>query len=62
MNEWGNESNVSELVLLGGVVTDEVNSVLPDLPPHVHPGTHVHCTPHTTSGGPDQLQRRQHFH
>lgn len=43
------------LILLWGIVADEVNGILPYFPPHVHPRTHVHGTAHSARGRPDQL-------
>ena len=50
------------LVLLGRVVADQVESVLPHFSPHVHPRTQVHGTAHPARGGPDQLQRQHWSH
>lgn len=43
------------LILLWGIVADEVNGILPHFPPHVHLRTHVHGAAHSVRGRPDQL-------
>lgn len=43
--------------LLGRIVADQVDSVLPDLTPHVHAFADVHGAAHFIGCGPDNLER-----
>lgn len=45
------------LILLWGIVADEVNGVVPCVSPHGHLRARVHGAAHSVGGGPDQLER-----
>lgn len=51
-----NPNNHVKLFLLWRVIADEVDRILPNISPDVHPPAGVHGTAHLVGGGPDYLK------